>query len=206
MALEAYCASCTYLGERCDSYGNYWCERKGQDMSAAAPKCYNWCKAYSRSDYARQNMFDRSRSSQSGGGCYLTTAMCTILKLPDDNHYLQTLRRFRDNVLKKDINYLSLLVAYDVIGPMIAYSLNQDKDRLEIATSLFNNFIVRAVDAIENNKNQEAINIYVSMTTSLAERYNINTALLYIDPKNINLEIIDTENLGHGRSKVRKLI
>lgn len=149
-------------------------------------------------------MYDNSKSAQSSG-CYLTTAMCTILNLPDDNYYLQTLRTFRDNVLKQDVKHLPLLIAYDVIGPMIAYNLNNDPNKVEIATTLLENYIQRAVKAIECEKNDEAINIYKAMTISLAERYNINTNILYIDPQSINLESIDRKTLGHGKTRTRKI-
>lgn len=197
MALESYCASCTYLGEKGDSYGKYWCSRKGQDMYACDPKCYSWCEAYGRSRYARENMYENSRSHQSSG-CYLTTIMCNILGYPDDNYYLQTLRTFRDNVLQKDIKYYSLLVTYDIIGPIIALHLSQDKDREQIAKAMLNNYINKAVTAIEEGKINEATNIYLAMTNVLAEKYNVNTKIITINP-----EIIDPSTLGHGRSRKR---
>ncbi len=56
MAYEEYCAACTYLSEKADYYGKYWCEKKGQDMYTNSPKCYNFCEAYRRSTYSRENM------------------------------------------------------------------------------------------------------------------------------------------------------
>lgn len=204
MALESYCAACTYLGENADYNGKYYCSKKG-DVYACDPKCYSFCEAYGRSNSARENMYDNSQKHQSSG-CYLTTTMCNILNYPDDNYYLQTLRMFRDSILKTNINYIPLLLTYDIIGPQIADNLKQDKDNKIIATTLFTDYIKRAVDAIENNKIQEAVNIYIAMTTSLAERYNINTHILYIEPKSINLETLDTTTLGHGRIKRKLLI
>ena len=198
MALESFCASCTYLGEKADYNGKYWCSKKGQDMYACDSKCYNWCEAYGRSTYARENMYENSRSHSSGGGCYLTTAMCNILNYPDDNYYLQTLRTFRDTVLKQDVKYYPLLVTYDVIGPLIALNLSQDKDRVQIANTMFTNYISKAVSAIEENKTNEATNIYLAMTNALAERYNVNTKIITINP-----EDIDVESLGHGRARKR---
>lgn len=200
MALESYCASCTHLGEKADSYGKYWCSRKGQDMYACEPKCYSWCEAYGRSTYARENMYENSRSHQSGGGCYLTTVMCNILGYEDDNYYLQTLRTFRDNVMKKDTKYYPLLITYDVIGPIIALELSKDDNKEIIANTMFKNYITKAVSAIEESKTNNAINIYVAMTNVLAEKYNINTEII-----TINTENIDLESLGHGRTRKRVL-
>ena len=197
MALESYCASCTYLGETADYNGIYWCGRKGENHHASDPKCYCWCEAYGRSNSARQNMYDNSRN-HSSSGCYLTTAMCHILGYPDNNYYLQTLRTFRDNILKQDIKYLPLLVLYDQVGPQIAYSLEQDENKEIIAQTMFTKYITPAVSAIEENKTETATNIYVAMTNVLAERYNINTNIITINEKEI-----DITTLGHGRIRKR---
>jgi actin-related protein len=144
-------------------------------------------------------MFNNSRS-HSSGGCYLTTIMCQILNYADDNYYLQTLRNFRDNVLKQDVKYYPLLLTYDVIGPMIAYHLSQDKDKEIIAKTMFEKYIIPSVNAIEENKTSIATNIYVAMTNVLAEKYNINTKIITIEP-----HTIDINTLGHGKVRKRTL-
>ena len=220
MALESHCASCTYLGETADYEGKYYCESKGEDHYACDPKCYNWVEAYSRSDSARKNMYNNSynhnpssSSSSSDSSydsplCYLTTAMCNILGYEDNNQYLETLRKFRDETLKKDYKYLPLLLMYDVIGPQIAYELNKDPNRNSIAKMLFDDpkagYIQKAVIAIEEKKIEDAVNIYVAMTKSLAKRYNINTNILYVSPESINPNTIDINTLGHGKSRIRR--
>ena len=213
MALENYCAACTYLGEEADYEGKYYCESKGEDHYAFDPKCYNFCEAYSRSNSARENMYDNSYNHNSSSSsssssydspiCYLTTAMCNILGYPDDNYYLQMLRTFRDETLKKDVKYIPILLTYDTIGPQIAYNLYQDEFKTTIAKTLFTAYITKAVSAIEENKTQEAVNIYIAMTNTLARRYNINTRIMHINPNSINLDNINMETLGHGR--IRKL-
>ena len=204
MALEAYCAACTYLGETADYNGKYYCSKRG-DVYACDPRCYNFCEAYGRSTSARENMYENSRQHQSGG-CYLTTAMCNILNYPDDNYFLQTLRTFRDTKLKTNVNHYPLLLTYDIIGPQIAKNLLEDENREIIAKTLLTNHISKAVTAIENNKDNEAIRIYTVMTLSLAERYNINMNILNINPDSINLDQIDVNTLGHGRTRIKENI
>jgi len=97
MSYEDYCAACTYLSERSDYNGTYYCERKGEDIYASDAKCYNFCEAYSRSNSSRENMYENS-ASHTGSGCYLTTIMCQILGYPDNNYYLDTLRKFRTDI------------------------------------------------------------------------------------------------------------
>ena len=157
MAYESYCAACTYMSER--GSGKYWCERKGEDRYASDPKCYNFCEAYSRSNYARENMYESSRNSSSSG-CYLTTIMCKILKYPDNNYYLNTLRKFRDEVMKPNPKYIPLLLTYDNIGPMIANSLEHDSAKKEIAYTFFTHYITQAVNAIENKKYETVYKLF----------------------------------------------
>ena len=194
MALENYCAACTYLGERQDC-GKYYCDRKGEWHYATDPRCYSFCEAYSRSTSARENMYDNSRS-HSSSGCYITTIMCHILEMTDDNYYLETLRNFRDNVLKKDAKHFPLLIQYDKIGPMIANCLENDEANKEIANVLFTNYIQKTVTAIEEGKVNTAINIYIAMTQSLIEKYQPDADLLYVDAQNIAMEL-----LGHARTR-----
>jgi len=196
MALESYCAACTYMSEREDC-GKYWCERKGEDRYACDAKCTSFCEAYSRSDYSRQNMYDISAEATNSSGCYLTTIMCQLLGFKDDNYYLNKLRFFRDNVMKKNGEYIPLLIVYDVIGPIISKKLANDEYGREIAQVYFEEYIAKSVQAIEEEKNKEAINIYIAMTDSLAKRYGIDTTFVRPDIKNI-----DMKNLGHAR--VRK--
>ena len=199
MALEQYCAACTYLGEREDC-GKYYCDRKGEYHYATDPRCYSFCEAYGRSTSARENMYNNSKS-HSSSGCYITTIMCNILGMTNDNYYLQTLRNFRDNVLKKDAKNFPLLIQYDKVGPIIASCLEKDENNKVIAESLFTNYIERTVSAIEEDKINTAINIYIAMTMSLAERYQIEKEALIV---NIN-EPIDIELLGHARTRKKVL-
>lgn len=214
MSYESYCAACTYLGETADYEGKYYCDSKGEDHYACDPKCYNFCEAFGRSNSARANMFDNSRNHCSSSSssyedssyslCYLTTAMCNILGYKDDDYYLQTLRNFRDNILQNNSKYIPLLNMYDIIGPEIAYKLNKDTNKEIIAKHLFNGYITKAVDAINEEKIQEAVNIYIAMTHTLADRYNININILYISPQSIIPNNIDINSLGHGKSRTRK--
>lgn len=192
---EAYCAACTYMSEVLDC-GKYYCSVQGEDRKASDPKCYNFCEAYSRSNSARENMYNNSNATS---GCYLTTIMCHILKFPDDNYYLNTLRSFRDNIMKQDPKYYPLLFMYDTIGPVIAYELSNDKDNKLIANTFFTRYITKAVNAIEEEKYETAINIYQAMSSELAKKYHLNIDL--ITPH--KLDDIDINLLGHARIKKR---
>ena len=100
--------------------------------------------------------------------------------------------------MQKNPEYIPLLVTYDIIGPTIAYELNHDKNREEIAKVFFDRYITKAVGAIEEGKEKEAINIYKAMTDTLAKSYVTNMATIDISKFDYN-----KETLGHAR--VRKL-
>ena len=191
---ESYCAACTYMSENLDC-GSYWCEKKGENRKANEPRCYSFCEAYRRSDSTRENMISNSSSSS---GCYLTTIMCKLLNYPDNNYYLNTLRSFRDDIMKQNPKYFPLLLTYDFVGPIISYELEKDTNGKAIASIFFNRYITKSVSAIEEEKYDSAINIYKIMTEELANKYHINMNLITPDMTNI-----DMTTLGHG--KVKKL-
>ena len=194
MAYEDFCAACTYMGESSDYTGKYYCSTKGEDRYACDARCYSFCEAYSRSNYSRENMYNNSLNHSGSSGCYLTTIICQLLGYPDNNYYLNTLRNFRDNVMKTNINYIPLLLTYDTIGPIIASQLRKDNHGREIAETFFSKYIVKSVDAISESKEQDAIKIYTAMTNALAENYNINTNIVIP-----TINEIDVTQLGHGR-------
>lgn len=196
MAYEQYCAACTYMGENVDC-GKYYCPRKGDWLYATTPKCSSFCEAYNRSNYARENMISTSKSAQSSG-CYITTMMCDKLDCNDDNYYLEKMRSLR-NQMKTNATDIPLLVMYDQIGPKIAGAIQNDEFGDKISYSMFKHYIIPAVTAIENYDLNLAKDIYIAMTYSLANHYQIDTNIIIPEP-----EELDKERLGHGKMRIRK--
>lgn len=191
----AVCAECTYLNlneER--DYGKYLCEKKYEPHLATDPSCGSYCPDYNRDRYTINNAIDNSKSHTSGG-CYLTTILCNILGLPDNNEYLETMRSFRDNVLQKDEKYKSLLVEYDIIGPKIAEAIKNDPLQQKVAKLFFERDIVPITNLIKSNKDEEAINAYYLMTSTLSNFYGINKFNISIK----QIDNYDIKQAGHGR-------
>ena len=197
----AKCSECTYLKPNDpDLYGKYWCEKKLERVSAYQEECSRFCRAYSRSSNASKSYEDFSNNNSGSPGCYLTTMLCEILKLSDNNPFLNTIRNFRNDVLQKDEKYKQILVEYDLVGPMIANNLNNDPLRYQIAANMFFKYIKPITKLIKENKNQEAIISYTEMTNNLKSFYNIN--------KTINVNYInnaDIKESGHGVYRVKKI-
>lgn len=60
-------------------------------------------------------------------GCLTTFIICQILKLEDDNPFLNTLRAFRERFSKK-LKYYGLLYKYDILSPQITPNLKNNEN------------------------------------------------------------------------------
>lgn len=197
----AVCAECTYLDtqDKNDS-GAFWCNMKLERHLATDPECGRFCRAYSRNENTISNAIEYSNNHTNSSLCYLTTMICNILKMNDKNIYLETIRNFRDNVLKNDEQYKQLLVEYDIIGPKIASALDNDPLKDKIAQMYFNYYIIPIINLIQNNKYKEAVNKYVDMTAKLKSFYNINDYSISIE----DINNADINLSGHGKYVQKK--
>ncbi len=107
-------------------------------------------------------------------GCFITTAVCKASGKPDDCYELRTLRRFRDIYMNSDPNRSMLVEQYYQEAPSIVRaidSLGADADH--IYEVLKDNYIIPAIEAIEDANMELAMNIYKAMfieAKSLAEK------------------------------------
>ena len=198
----ANCGECTYLDiSSGNSSGAFWCEKKLERHLATDIECGSFCRAYSRSSSSINNAIEYSNNHNSGGGCFLTTMICKLLKLQDNNIYLETMRNFRNNILQKDEKYKSLLVEYDVIGPKISNALENDIIGEKIAIACFYKYIKPITTYITNKEYENAVNLYIDMTTTLKRIYNL-------EGKNISIVEInnaDIEKSGHVKYVQKKI-
>ena len=198
----AICAECTYLDiDYGHSSGKFWYDKKCERHLGTDPECGSFCRAYSRDSSTINNVIDIAKSYTSGGGCYLTTMLCKILNLPDNNIYLETIRGFRKNILQKDEKYKGILVEYDIIGPLIAETLANDPLRETIAMVYLTNFIIPITNFINNNENDRAVNKYYQMTNNLKTFYGLNNYNISVE----QIENADIEKSGHGKYIQKKI-
>ncbi len=106
--------------------------------------------------------------------CYITTALCNILNFPDNCIYLETLRNFRDNILKTNEIYKELLNQYDTIGPLISKNLLKDENNNIIAGNILNNYIIPICKCINEYEHNDAISKYKNMVFYLCDKYKIS--------------------------------
>ena len=195
----ALCSECTYLGT-CYDDGTFWCEAKLECVYANQHACYRFCRAYSRPSSVADSYANYSKDKTSQTGCYLTTIMCSILKMSDDNPFLSSMRSLRNDVMQKDEKYKKLLVEYDIIGPVIADNLSKDPLKYQISANKFFKYIKPISKLIKEKKYDEAITSYTEMTDKLKTFYHIDTTIEIEDINNA-----DIEKSGHGIYKVKKI-
>jgi hypothetical protein len=90
--------------------------------------------------------------------------------LPDDCHELQTLRKFRDDILLGDESGSALVERYYEVAPRIVSQLTT-KDLEEVWST-----VLKCVQAIERGDHARAIDLYKSTIESLQRRFGVNDA------------------------------
>lgn len=187
------CSECTYLDVTKLRENGYYCEKHYEYVSPCNIECDRFCKAYRRSSEEAKQLRE-SFANRNNSGCFITTIVCEILNNDDNVKYLQTLRRFRNEVLQKNEEYKNILVNYDLIGPMISKSIKNDEFSYKFADIIFNRAIKPICNLINQNNYDEAIKLYEDMTMQLADFYQVDIPSLdeYEDKINVNLS-------GHGR-------
>ena len=172
--------SCSYYTFR---QNDYYCTKKGDYVNSDT--YYRYCKGYY---YDECPIYRHEESS----GCYLTTIVCNALRAQDNSSTLNTLRKFRDEVLQKDSKYDAILEQYDTVGPKIARCINSDNDREYIASLAYFNCLLPICRCIKAKKIEEAVAGYEEMTSIFIEYYGLKEQ--YDD-----VVSLEGRNKGHGR-------
>lgn len=132
-----------------------------------------WCgyyrKYYKPTDNAccaEHFIHDATRKTTSSS-CYLTTITCEILGDEDNCSTLETLRIFREEVLKRNTEYHDLLCEYDIVGPLIAQAIRNSLKPQTISRFLMDTYIEPTKACILEGKIELAISIYKYMVEEL---------------------------------------
>lgn len=151
--------SCSYYTFR---QNDFYCTKKGDYVNSDT--YYKYCRNY---DYDDCPIY----KSDSSGGCYLTSACMYSKGLEDNCHELTTLRKFRDSWLKNSENGKDLIDTYYLIAPKIVSEINKTKDSKSVYEMIYDKMVKPCVELIENNKFDEALDLYKSVTLELKTIY-----------------------------------
>jgi len=186
--MDNYCGDCELLGRKdSDTYKNwmtgkitYKCHKSGKYKEYNDKACNDF-KGYKKTGNYKPSE------------CYITTIVCEILGYEDHCELLNTLRDFRDNYLKKDLNnYLPILQEYDFIGPIISDCIRNMDDNKIFSLLIMSSYLIPCVNEIKNENYENAIRIYKEMVLLLVSNFEINLTIGENIPYNF-------EDLGKGR-------
>ena len=106
----------------------------------------------------------RVRSNSCGepnkqGCCYITTAACHARRLADDCAELQTLRRFRDDVLLAHPTGRQLVARYYETAPEVVAAIDRLPEQRAIYEWIYQTYVPPAVEAARKRDISRAIAI-----------------------------------------------
>lgn len=96
-------------------------------------------------------------------GCFITQACISAMNLADDDLLLQTLRNFRDKYMLSKFETANLVATYYLEAPQLVQKLDELPNKLDIYKSIYTNYLVPAVSAINTLQYKQAVNIYTSL-------------------------------------------
>lgn len=107
-------------------------------------------------------------------GCYISTAVMTAKGFDDNHPALVSLRNYRDTYMKATPERAALVKEYYTTAPDILRAIEIRPDSNNILLTLYDNYLTRAIKAIELGKNEIALNIYKQMYLYLKTLSGVN--------------------------------
>lgn len=190
------CGECLYLDwnnkEKWTSRDRYWCKERSRYVEPTDRAC-----SYAMEDKSKKNDNGYQRS-----GCMFTTMIVDILGYADDCMLLQTLRNWRENFLRVNLEYLPILVQYDIVGPLISKYIRKENNQLLCQRIV--DLLMPCVDEIQRGNNEKAVEIYLNIVNHLNDLCGL-PSIPISTLANCNFDAMDSEmfqNLGKGRVRI----
>lgn len=157
--------------------------------------CSNYCNVGSCPKY--------SNAYGSGSSCFITTVACELLNKADNDPVMNNLRNFRDNILQCNKKYYDTLKEYDVIGPVLARKLANDKDGKKISSVLYDDVLSPISNLITLEEYDVAVEKYYVMTLMLINYYGLKDAYNYIKKNDYEYDNFEPKRAGHGKKSLK---
>lgn len=109
----------------------------------------------------------------SGGGCYITTAVCEYQNKQDNCYELTQFRRFRDDWLMNQPDGQDLIDEYYKTAPQIVAEIDRLPNCNEIYKRLNELYLKPCLTYIENNEMQQCKDLYTNMMHDLYKERNL---------------------------------
>jgi hypothetical protein len=109
--------------------------------------------------------------TDSGGGCYITTACVSAMGKKDDCYELQTLRQFRDTYLRSIPEGIADIMDYYSTAPIIVDFILQSDTREEVLRRIYHELVSGSIELIRQGKLKEAHEFYRSYVNGLKKEF-----------------------------------
>ena len=103
--------------------------------------------------------------------CFISTACVTARGLPDDCDELQTLRKYRDLLIKERVGFAEIVEEYYQHAPLIVERIEHEPNKSEIYEKLYSNLVLRCVSLLNEGKIDSAVQTYIEIYESLKQQY-----------------------------------
>lgn len=114
--------------------------------------------------------FNKGVSQRGGGGgpCFITTAVCDFLGLPDDNIILNQFRKFRDEYMGG--KHANEVAEYYTLAPILEPHI---KGNRKVLSTILSEYLMPCFMLIEHGDNEEARVLYRLMVVELKQKYGV---------------------------------
>ena len=113
-----------------------------------------------------------AKATKKKGACYITTAACEARGLGDDCAELQTLRRFRDEVLLQNAAGRRLVSRYYETAPAIVAAIDCLTERHAIYDGIYSTYVRPALDAAKKWDAAQGIAILEEVLAEMQRQYS----------------------------------
>lgn len=115
--------------------------------------------------------------------CFVTTAVCSGLRKPQDCKEIILMKKFRDGYFSESAEGKLLIQEYYDIAPTIVKRISKEAEPEEKYLYLWNTYIKKCVDHIENGRNEQCSRLYESMMSELKEEYMVTDRREHTDQR-----------------------
>ncbi|MBR1413130.1 MAG: hypothetical protein IJ574_00470 [Bacilli bacterium] len=168
------------------------CLVTGEEVKITNNYYYDYCRNEGYKCPLYEKEFPKSN-------CFITTITCEILNKDDNDHVMQKLRQFRNNILQQNEYYYDILKEYDVIGPIITEKILQDDNKEKLAQVIYNDILLPLCKLIDDKEYELATEKYYVLTLLLINYYNLKHNYNKIKVEDYNYQNFDAKKAGHGR-------
>lgn len=117
--------------------------------------------------------FESIRSGFKQKLCFVTTAVCRGLHKPQDCKEIALMKQFRDGYFSECAEGEGLIQEYYDIAPTIVKRIAREVNPEAKYLYLWNTYIKKCVDYIEQGQNEQCSRLYQSMMSELKEEYMV---------------------------------